>query len=525
MISINTSARVTARLVIGAAFLGMAACGGGGGGGGGDSPTPPATTYTISGTVKFMNGAGMVLQNNSENLPISANGSFTFTTALGNNANYAVTVLTPPTGPTQICDVTNGSGVVSGANVTNVLVTCTPWTRQFGTSARDNGRGSATDASGNLYVAGETSDSMDGTNAGGRDLFLVKYDANGARVWTRQLGSVADENSFGATSDTSGNVYVTGSTTGGLDGNALVGGTDIFLVKYDTNGNRQWTRQLGTTANEAAYNVVTDASGNVYIGGETAGNLDGNTSAGGVDLFLTKYDTNGNRLWTRLLGTSAQDSAWDIANDASGNLYLTGTTSGALDGQTNAGGSDGFVVKYDANGNRQWTRLFGTAAFESANGIIVDANGNLYLTGTTFGALDGTNAGVQDVFVAKYDNNGNQQWMRQLGSAALDVGFDIAVDATGNVYAGGRTEGDLDGNTGAGDVDVFVVKYDASGNRQWTRQFGTSVVDEMQEIMTDNAGGIYVSGGTVGGLDGHLNPGVGSRDAFVVKYDDSGVKQ
>ena len=111
-------------------------------------------------------------------------------------------------------------------------------------------------------------------------------------IWTRQIGTSSDDKANGVAVDTSGNVYVTGCTGSGLDGNTSAGEDDIFLIKYDTSGNKIWTRQIGTSSDDYASAVAVDTSGNVYVTGSTDGDLDGNTSAGEDDIFLIKYDTN-----------------------------------------------------------------------------------------------------------------------------------------------------------------------------------------------------------------------------------------
>ena len=113
------------------------------------------------------------------------------------------------------------------------------------------------------------------------------------------------------------------------------------------------TKQLGTTVQDNATSITSDSSGNVYVTGYTQGSLDGNTSAGGGDLFVLKYNSSGTKQWTKQLGTSASDSGKSITSDSSGNLYVTGSTRGGLDGNTNAGSYDIFIVKYDTNGNKQ----------------------------------------------------------------------------------------------------------------------------------------------------------------------------
>ena len=145
--------------------------------------------------------------------------------------------------------------------------------------------------------------------------------------------------------DGSGNVYVAGATKGGLDGNVNAGGYDMFLTKYDTAGTKQWTKQLGSGSVDIGYDVSIDSSGNAYVTGLTLGDLDGNTNAGSDDMFLTKYDTAGTKLWTEQLGTTSDDYGRGVSVDGSGNAYFTGETCGGLDGNTSAGNYDMFLTK------------------------------------------------------------------------------------------------------------------------------------------------------------------------------------
>ncbi|HEU17930.1 MAG TPA: hypothetical protein ENO00_00890, partial [Deltaproteobacteria bacterium] len=227
------------------------------------------------------------------------------------------------------------------------------WVKLLGTAAHDLGRDITVDSADNIYVTGYTEGFLDGeVNTGGYDIFLAKYDTNGNRLWTQLLGTTFRDDGYGVATDSTGNIYITGRTNGNLDGEVNTGGYDIFLVKYDTNGSRLWTRLLGTALAECGYGIVVDSTDNVFVTGSTEGDLDGLPNAGGSDSFLVKYDTNGNRLWTQLLGTAFDDQGRRVAADSTGNIYVTGSTEGDLDGLPNAGGSDSFLVKYDTNGNR-----------------------------------------------------------------------------------------------------------------------------------------------------------------------------
>jgi len=281
--------------------------------------------------------------------------------------------------------------------------------------------------------------------------------------------------------------------------------------KYDASGNVLWTRQFGTTSDDVAYGISVDASG-VYVAGYTGGTLPGQTSSGGYDAFVRKYDANGTESWTRQFGTSSTDYASGISVDAS-SVYVAGYTGGTLPGQTSSGSYDAFVRKYDASGNVLWTRQFGTTSDDVAYGISVDASG-VYVAGYTNGTLPGqTSSGGYDAFVRKYDASGTESWTRQFGTTSADFAYGISVDASG-VYVAGYTNGTLPGQTSSGSYDAFVRKYDASGNVLWTRQFGTSSTDYAYGISVD-ASSVYVAGYTGGTLPGQTSSG--GADAFVMK--------
>ncbi|GAG11106.1 unnamed protein product, partial [marine sediment metagenome] len=266
-------------------------------------------------------------------------------------------------------------------------------------------------------------------NAGGRDAFVAKYDTSGNPLWTRLLGTSASEESYAVATDAVGNILISGFTGGDLDGQTNMGGLDAFVSKYDTSGSPLWTRLLGTSAgSDIGAGVATDAVGNVFISGCTDGDLDGQTNMGGLDAFVSKYDSSGNMLWTRQLGTPSQDWSHGVAVDGAGNVFIGGHTEGDLDGQTNAGSADAFVSKYDTSGNPLWTRLLGTSGYDVSRGVATDMVGNVFISGSTTGDLDGPNAGYSDAFVSKYDPSGSLLWTRQQGAGGSDGNGGVAVD-------------------------------------------------------------------------------------------------
>jgi Beta-propeller repeat len=363
-----------------------------------------------------------------------------------------------------------------------------------------------------------------GCGGGGRE-------APPAPPWTgtKQLGVAgAYTEAIGVAVDASGNVYVAGNTEGGLDGNTLKGTSDYFFTKYDSSGTRLFTRQTGTAGPViAARGVAVDAAGSVYVVGFTEGGLDGNNLTGTSDFFLTKYDSSGTRLFTRQTGTTGRSADGHcVAIDANGNMYVAGYTDGGLDGNSLTGATDFFLAKYSSSGTKLYTRQMGTAgAFTIANGVAADASGNVYVAGYTEGGLDGnTITGRSDLFLTKYDSMGTKVRTKQLGAVgARTMASGVAVDASGAVYVAGFTRGGLDGNTLSGIRDFFLTKYDSSGTKLYTRQTGSTGSETAATgVAVDASGAVYVAGYTYGGLDGNTLTGL--DDFFVTKYDPSGTK-
>jgi hypothetical protein len=383
------------------------------------------------------------------------------------------------------------------------------WTQQLGTSSGDEARGVATDSSGNVFITGFTGGNLDGgTDRDGSDFFVVKYNRYGTREWTRQIGSgnTYDKAALCIATDSSGNVFVGGGVQGVLDNSTWGGTRNYAVVKYNSSGTKQWSHQ-GAAATDAN-GVATDSSGNVYVAAENYDNIS-----------VIKLNSTGAKQWMKQLdsgSTAGRDIPYAIATDSSDNVYVTGSTYGGLDGNTHSGAWDLFLVKYNSSGTKQWTKQLGSSEDDIAYGVAVDSSGNVYAAGYTYGALDGSNAGSNDLFVVKYNSSGTRQWTRQLGTSSDEKAYGVATDSSGNVYATGITAGALDGNTSAGDYDIFVVKYNSSGTKQWTRQLGSSKEDTAYGVAIDSPRGrVYIAGSTMGGLDG--NTSYGQSDIFLTR--------
>ncbi len=272
---------------------------------------------------------------------------------------------------------------------------------------------------------------------------------------------------------------------------------------------------------DRGYAIATDSAANVYVTGYTRGNLAA-TNQGDKDIYIAKLDPAGNQLWLQQFGSTGEDKAWGISATGDG-IRLGGMTSGALG--TAVGALDGWVARYDAAGNRAWLQQFGTGANEEVWGLTTDAAGNTYVAAYSAGAFDGPLAGDKDLVAARFDPAGTLTWKDQLGTDLNDKSAAVALDGAGNLYVAGFSDGELE--TSVGKFDGVLVKYRPDTTQEWVRQFGTTEDDgadifaEANLYLATGGGSVYVSGLTLGDVDGQAQLGLG--DVFLARFDALGT--
>ena len=367
------------------------------------------------------------------------------------------------------------------------------WARQAGGSGYDEGRGVATDSSGNIYVTGlfQSSAAFGPTNlssSGQSDIFIAKYDPSGSLLWARPAGGKDYDEARAIAVDGQGNVFITGyvdslSSTFGSFSLANHSGYDNgFVAKCSSAGVFLWVRQISSTLNSQGGGIALDGVGNVYTCGYFGGtstfgstNLTAAGTSGQPDAFLLKHDSSGNQLWVCQAGGTGDDEANAVAADAAGNAFVTGKFFGpATFGTTTLGGNGTaqiFVARYDASGDLLWAQAAGgnnVIYGNSGLGVASDTNGNAFVTGYfsgngVFGATTVPSAGFDDVFCAKYDSAGNLLWVRAAGGLDLDLSYGVAADGLGNAclsgfFASSAISFDSFTLTNTGARDIFVAK-------------------------------------------------------------------
>jgi hypothetical protein len=444
------------------------------------------------------------------------------------------------------------------------------WARRLGGTLGDVGNSVSVDSSGNVIVVGTYASSplniyaADGTTVsftlsqvGNGDTFVVKYNSGGTPLWARKIGGTGDDRAQSVSVDSSGNIVVAGqydSTTLNIyaaDGTTVSftltpnGGTDGFVVKYDSSGTPVWARKIAGTGTDAArtfidiaQSVTIDSSGNVIVCGNYNSvqlNIyaaNGTTVAfqlantGSDDIFVVKYDSSGTFIWARRIGGTDSDLGNSVSVDSSGNIVVAGSYASspvniyAANGTTvsfsftNSGVGDFFIVKYDSNGTPLWARKAASTNFDSVSSVSIDSSGNVIVFGRYSAALqiyaaDGTtitsSLSGAGGFVLKYDSSGTFIWARRLGAVTVSS-RSVTTDSSGNVIAGGGYASSslsmyaANGSTvsftltNTGSNDTFVVKYDSSGTPLWAKRMTGTLSDQANSVTIDSSGNIVVAG-------------------------------
>ncbi len=371
-----------------------------------------------------------------------------------------------------------------------------------------------------------------------------------------QLTTPGVDQGQNTTIDDAGNIYVVGSTSGSLGG-ANQGNGDVWIAKYNNNGNQLWLRQIGSAGSDSAFEVVTDNEGGVYLAGDTSGNLVGSLKSAEQDAWVAKLDAgSGDFIWGQQFnpGVLAGDTANPAFASTAFGLQVQGDrvfVSGlAIKENQNreifdfSAQDDSWVGTFDKNSGAQgWFTqirdpeapfpLSITPFFDESYDLAVDEAGNSYVVGWTQGLSKESDPSrlllKYDAYLAKVDPTGNVQWVQQFGSVdeGLDFGWAVDTDSQGNVFASGWTNGNLGdkSNADSENFDVWVTKFTPEGTQLVTKQIGSQDDDGayFSDLTVDAQDNVYLTGYTIGKLGGKGKDSKGASNgdtnAFVAKFD------
>lgn len=364
-------------------------------------------------------------------------------------------------------------------------------------------------------------------------------------VFAKSEGTTLTDIAHGVTVDGNGNIYVTGITYGNFDGIPNSNGNctadleecaEAFLVKYSPYGVKLWSKLIGKPGYDMGVRVTTDTDKNVYVTGNTKTNLAG-TNKGLTDIFVIKYSPDGEYLWGLQEGTSQDDNVGGFLINGP-KIYLVGSTNGAFAGQSNYGGSDAILIKFQnidvATASAEYFRQFGTSNNDVATSVTKTGSGGsviIYIGGFTEGLFTGnTDDAARDMFLASYAANGTQRFVKQWGTGADDRINSLTVDSSGIIYAAGSTMGSFTETITRDNSDSFVSKVTprtTAGNTtvNWSKQYNSvgNGADYGNSITSDGTY-LYLAGDTNSNITASTSH-YGANDIFMLKLDNNGVVQ
>jgi len=429
------------------------------------------------------------------------------------------------------------------------------------------------DATGNIFVTGRYSGvtNFAATNSltaiGIEDAYIAKYNSSGVIQWANNFGASGKTcDGMKIISDNAGNCYVIGYFEGSVDfdpsaSNFVLnsnGSFDVFVAKYSSSGAFIWAFNLGGTNMDMGMSIEFDNQGNIVVGGIFRSTVDFDPSpstytlssvgTGEFDGFFAKYNPNGTLMWAKSVGGDNLLGEWvrDIKVDATNNIYVVGYYTGTIDldptitayNLVSNGNYDIYLAKYDANGNILWGHSFGGANFDYCERFEITPSGSIYMTGNFQNVIDLDpspstytvgSTGQADMFIAKYSTNGDLIFANAIGGVGTDYLNAIKIDLDSNIYITGMTFGntiDFDPSPNTYTInsslqeDAFIAKYNHLGNVIWAygipsagTDFGKAVdvlnsniyfVGQFSDIIDFDMSAATYTLNSEGGFDGYI---------------------
>lgn len=509
---------------------------------------PDSQTAVAGSTVLFdleVKGSPLAYQwqFNGVNIPGATNSTLQFgSVQLADAGNYAVVISNAAGSVTSQAAVLTVEAVPSGPFL---------WAKTEGGNGDDQANAMVADGNGNCYVAGQFEGSATLGNTtlssqGQADVLLAKYNPQGLLLWAVSAGGTGYDLAASITMSPDGFIYVAGAFSKGavFGANRIASpttGSSVFVAKYSGQGECLWAKCVAYTDHSngmGATSIKCDDVGNLFLAGSFWGNAAFGSatlsSQGLCDIFISKLDSNGSVLWAKSAGGNGYDSANALVADSLGNIFVTGyfgaysSANGTFEGITlaNAGAGDIFVAKYDPNGQVVWAKRAGGTALENPLGMAAIGAGDVVIAGAfsgtiVFGATSIASKGQDDIFLARLNSDGDMIWGKSLGGTGNDACNGVATDQAGNIYLAGNYQGNtmIGGAnlTARGGYDVYVTQCDSSGNPISTCSAGGAMDDNASAIAVTPRGDCYIAGSISGqAVFGsiELSPN-GKRDVFI----------
>jgi len=356
------------------------------------------------------------------------------------------------------------------------------WTRTYGADRWEDGYSVQQTEDGGYIITGDT----DSFGAVGRDVYLIKTDANGDTVWTRRYGGADTAHGY-SVQQTSDHGYIVSGDKDSF-GNGVA---DVYLIKADSNGNTQSTLTYGGDRSERGWSVQQTSDGGFIIAGDTY-----SFGSGALDVYLIKTNAIGDTLWTRAYGGEGFEHGYSVLQTSDGGYIIAGDTD-----SYGAGEYDVYLVKTDSAGDTLWTRTYGEGYDEAGSSVQQTNDGGYIVAGEI--SLPGV-ADI-DIYLIKTDSTGHALWIKTYGGDRSERGWSVQQTKDGGYIIAGEST-----SYGGDDMDAYVIKTDASGDTLWTITIGGDSPDNVSSIYQTTDTG-YIAAGTT------FSFGAGQSDVWLIK--------
>jgi hypothetical protein len=353
------------------------------------------------------------------------------------------------------------------------------WT--YGGSLGDEGKSVQQTLDGGYIIAGYT----ESFGAGGYDVYLIKTDGNGNTAWTKTYGGSYEDKSNSVQQTSDGGFITVGNTV-----SFGAGGSDVYLIKTDVNGDTTWTKTYGGSNYDKGNSVQQTSDGGYIITGSTS-------SFGpiGQNIYLIKTDVNGDSTWTKTYYGGGVGVGNSVQQTSDGGYIIIANVNDGV-----------YLIKTGTNGDTVWTKIYSRSNYDIGNSVQQTLDGGYIIAGYTY--LYGP--GGFEVYLIKTNVNGDTVWTRTFGGNRSDISYSVQQTSDGGFIIAGLT-----GSFGAGSFDAYLIKTDANGDSVWTKTFGGSNYDESTSVQQTSDGGYIITGST-------KSFGSGDFDVYLIKTDENG---
>jgi hypothetical protein len=398
------------------------------------------------------------------------------------------------------------------------------WDKTFGGYNQDYLKSLQQTQDGGYILGGQSNSPINGAK-GSIDYWLIKIDASGNKVWDKAFGGNHFEVFASVQQTTDGGYIFGGWSASGVNGDKtqpVNGINDFWIVKADANGNKLWDKTFGGSAEDELNSIQQTSDGGYILGGISSSDISGDKSQvckGFFDYWVIKLDANGNKLWDKTFGGSAEDELNSIQQTPDGGYILGGTSSPDITGfiyNAFRGNSDYWIIKLDSTGNKQWDKTFDGSNIDELRSLQQTLDGGYILGGDSRPSFTYTG----DYWVIKLDNNGNKIWDRTIGGSKNDKLNSLQQTADGGYILGGSSNSDIGRDKtelSKGVYDYWIIKLNASGNKIWDKSFGGNSDDMLFSLQQAVDGGYILGGTSSSGIGGDISQSAITIDYWILK--------